>query len=137
MKKSEVSKKYGISPSTLSTFLKDKDNISKQLQVHVLGPNRKRIRNAQFQDVDTAAYKWFLDVRSRNIPLSGPLIREKAMEFAGMLNVENFQASVGWSNRFRERYGIVAKCVSGEAKDVPVQSVNEWRNGEVVKLIKT
>lgn len=137
MKKSDVARKYGISPSTLSTFLKDKESILKKLQVQVFDPSRKRIRNAQFQDVDSAVYKWFMDVRSRNIPLSGPLIREKGMKFARMLNIENFQASVGWLNRFRERYGIVAKCISGEAKDVPVESVNEWRKGEIVKLMKT
>jgi len=94
------------------------------------------MRKAQFEDVDTVVYKWFQDVRSRNVPLTGPLIREKALEFAKMLKVENFQASVGWLNRFRERYGVLSKCISGEASDVPMNSVNEWRNGEVAALIK-
>jgi hypothetical protein len=94
------------------------------------------MRKAQFEDVDTVVYKWFQEVRSRNVPLTGSLIREKALEFAKMLGVENFQASVGWLNRFRERYGVLSKCISGEASDVPMNSVNEWRNGEVAALIK-
>ncbi|XP_025193414.1 tigger transposable element-derived protein 6-like [Melanaphis sacchari] len=53
-----------------------------------------------------------------------------------MLKVENFQASVRCLNRFREWYGVVIKCISGEASDVPMNSVNEWRNGEVAALIK-
>lgn len=136
LKKGEVAKKYGISPSTLSTFLKDRENILKQLQTSVLAPSRKRMRKAQFEDVDAAVFKWFQDVRSRNVPLTGPLIREKALEFAEMLEVENFQASVGWLNRFRERYGVVTKCISGEASDVPMESINEWRNGEVAAIIE-
>jgi hypothetical protein len=135
LKKGEVAKKYGISPSTLSTILKDRESILKQLQTSVFVPSRKRMRMAQYEDVDTAVYKWFQDVRSRNVPLSGPLIRGKALEFAKMLEVENFQASVGWLNRFRERYGVVTKCISGEASDVPINSVNEWPNGEVAALI--
>jgi len=126
LKKGEVAKKYGISLSTLSTILKDRESILKQLQTSVFDPSRKRMRKAQFKDVDTPAYKWFQDVRSRNVPLTGPLIREKALEFAKMLEVENFQASVGWLNRFRERYGVLSKCISGEASDVPMNSVNEW-----------
>uniref|UniRef100_A0A2S2R353 Tigger transposable element-derived protein 6 n=1 Tax=Sipha flava TaxID=143950 RepID=A0A2S2R353_9HEMI len=94
------------------------------------------MRMAQFEDVDMVVYKWFQDVRSRNVPMTGPLIREKALEFAKMLEVENFQASVGWLNRFRERYGVLSKCISREASDVPMNSVNEWRNGEVIALIK-
>jgi len=136
LKKGEVAKKYGISPSTLSTILKDQESILKQLQTSVFVPSRKRMQKAQFEDVDTAVYKWFQDVCSRNVPLTDPLIREKALEFAKMLEVENFQASVGWLNRFRERYGVLSKCISGEASDMPMNSVNEWRNGEVAALIK-
>jgi hypothetical protein len=94
------------------------------------------MRKAQFEDVDTVVYKWFQDVRSRNVPLTGPLIRERALEFAKMLEFENFQASSGWLNRFHERYGVLSKCISGEASFIPMNFVNEWRNGEVAALIK-
>ena len=79
----------------------------KQLQTSVLGPSRKRMRKAKFEDVDAAVFKWFQDVRGKNVPLTGPLIREKALKFAEMLEVENFQASVGWLNHFRNKYGVL------------------------------
>jgi len=44
LKKGEVAKKYGISPSTLSTILKDRESILKQLQTSVFDPSRKRMR---------------------------------------------------------------------------------------------
>lgn len=53
------------------------------------------MRKAQNEDVVTAVFKWFQDVRSRNVPLTGPSIREKALEFAKMLEVKNLQVSDG------------------------------------------
>ena len=41
-------------------------------------------------------HKWFLILRSENVPISGPMIEKKALEFAGGLNIEGFQASEGW-----------------------------------------
>ncbi|XP_054722532.1 ankyrin repeat domain-containing protein 23-like [Uloborus diversus] len=72
----------------------------------------------------------------RNIPINGPLLREKACHFAAMLEVENFQGSIGWLNRFRDRYGVVAKVICGEASDAPAQSISEWRSGEIAALIE-
>lgn len=137
MKKGDVSRKHGITPSTLSTFLKDRHKIELQLQQPLMGPKRKRIRQPQLQDVDSAVFTWFQDMRSRNVAINGPLIREKALQFATTLGHEHFQASVGWLNRFRERYGIVAKFICGEAGDTPMESVMEWRAGEVTKLISS
>lgn len=65
-KKGKVAKKYGISPSTLSTFLKGRENILKQLQSSVLGPSRKRMYKAQLEYVDVVVFKWFQDVCSKN-----------------------------------------------------------------------
>lgn len=136
LKKGEAARKYGIAPSTLSTFLKDKKKIEEQLESSTLGPQRKRMRTAQHQDVDAAVFQWFQEARSRNIPINGPLLREKACQLATMLGVEHFQGSVGWMNRFRDRYGVVAKTICGEANDAPLQPISDWRHGEVADLIK-
>lgn len=41
-----------------------------------------------FQDVDKDVYRWFEDVRSRDVPVNGALIKEKAQEFGIMLMIE-------------------------------------------------
>jgi hypothetical protein len=61
-----------------------------------------------------------MDMRAKNAPVSGPLLREKAREYTTALGHDEFQASVGWLNRFRDRNGIVAKVLCGEEKDVPL-----------------
>ncbi|VVC45252.1 DDE superfamily endonuclease domain,Homeobox domain-like [Cinara cedri] len=105
LKKGEVAKKvWHISINIVNHF----EEPRKQLETTTdlcFCLEQKKMRKAQFEDVDTAVFKWFQDVRSRNVPLT---------------------ASFGWLNRFRERYSVVTKCISG---------VNEWRNGEVAALI--
>lgn len=54
-KKKDVADEYGISASTLSTFLKDKEKMQGQVAQHQTDPSRKRIRTATFQDVDAAS----------------------------------------------------------------------------------
>lgn len=44
----------------------------------------------QFEDVDAANFKGCQDVHSRNVPLTGLLIEEKAFEFAEIFELENF-----------------------------------------------
>ena len=39
--------------------------------------------------------KWLLIMRSENIPITGPMFKEKSQEFAEQLNLEDFHASNG------------------------------------------
>ena len=40
--------------------------------------------------------QFFAQALARNIPISGPLLQEKARHFAGALGIEEFQAFDGW-----------------------------------------
>ena len=53
--------------------------------------------------LNKAEHKWFLILRSENVPISGPMLKEKALEFAGGLNIEGFQASEGWLEKWKKR----------------------------------
>lgn len=130
--KQSVAKEFNIAPSTLSTFIKDREKIEKQIRS--ASGSQKKIRAAKFEDVDKAVFKWFQEVRSRNIPINGPLIREKALELSKLYGHNEFQASVGWLNRFRDRFGISFKIICGEEKSVPLEKVNEWRIGKYILI---
>ncbi|XP_054737831.1 tigger transposable element-derived protein 6-like [Anastrepha obliqua] len=72
-------------------------------------------------------FNWFAKARSQNIPISGPILKAKAMEIAGKLGVPNFNASDGWLNKRRIRNNVAFKCVSGEAADVNQDGVEQFR----------
>jgi hypothetical protein len=57
----------------------------------------------------------FCKARSCYIPLSGPLVQEKAIEAAAQLGRENFKASNDWLEKFRIRHNITFKIVCREA----------------------
>ena len=114
VEKGGIAKKYGISPSTLSTFLKQKSKIEQNIDADALGPQRK-MRTADYEEVDKAVYTWFVEIRAKNIPLNGPLLCERARSFARSLGFPEFMGSTGWLHRFLERYGICHKIINGEA----------------------
>lgn len=54
LKKSDIAKKFSISASTLSTFIKDRNKIEKSVESDSIGPQRKRIRTADYEQIDKA-----------------------------------------------------------------------------------
>ena len=71
-------------------------------------------------------YKWFVKVREEGLPISGPILKEKAVKYAEQLGVENFTASNGWFDRWKNRHGIVFKTVCGEAKSCTPDMSASW-----------
>ena len=61
--------------------------------------NDKKIRTWDFNAVDKTVYKWFILKRSKNIPIDGTLLKEKAMQYAKELVHKEFMASDGWFRR--------------------------------------
>ncbi|KAH9376288.1 hypothetical protein HPB48_015012 [Haemaphysalis longicornis] len=56
--------------------------------------------------VERAVFKWFLDTRAVNMPVSGALLQRKARDFACIMGYDSFLASSGWLQRFKERHDI-------------------------------
>lgn len=106
-KKKEIAEQYGIPSNSLSTILKNKEELLKKADGEEFSSKRKRIRTCLYEDVDEAMLKWTIATRERNLPLSGPLMRAKAKEFAEALGHFEFEASVGWLDKFKKRHGIV------------------------------
>jgi hypothetical protein len=65
---------------------------------------------------DEALWIWFCQERRKGAPISGPIIKEKALILIremGGLN-EEFAASKVWLNRWKKRRGIPEMVISGE-----------------------
>ena len=96
----DVAAAFNIPPSTLSTWKKNKEKIFAQFNAGLL---TKRSKPEKFEDVNKAVHKWLLVMRSENIPISGTILKEKALEFAEALDIESFQASQGWLAKWKTR----------------------------------
>ena len=86
----------------------------------------KRMKQPSYPDVKKALAEWLKKVRSINVAVNGPLLAEKARHFAEQLSYENFKASNGFLNRFKERQGITGQNVCGQEKSVGSSVVDIW-----------
>jgi len=77
--------------------------------------------------INNLTWDWFVTARSKNIPISGPIIQSKARRIAEeMLNTE-FKESNGWLESFKSRHNIVWHQICGESNSVYLKSVDEWK----------
>lgn len=125
----DAAAKLGIPQATLCSLLKQRETI-----MHANDGERKRRRPGKAPAVEAALVKWIDNARSRNAPLSGPLVREKAETLAASLGDDGFKVSIGWFERFKKRENIVFKKLHGEAAEADVVSRDEWLEQQWVNM---
>ena len=79
-----------VPTSTLSTWKKNKGKIFEKYNSGLIS---KRVKPEKYKEVNKAVHKWFLFLQSENVPISVPMLKQKALKFAGGLNIEGFQGS--------------------------------------------
>jgi predicted DNA-binding protein YlxM (UPF0122 family) len=122
--------KYKISIGSVSNIIKRKAEYMQDYE-HNENSNKKRnLRDEFSQQLDQKVYEWFVTQRSKNIPVSGPLLQERARQIRqelGGATADHFKASNGWLEKFRIRHGIQHRVISGESAAVDPVTVNEWK----------
>ncbi|XP_025407157.1 tigger transposable element-derived protein 6-like, partial [Sipha flava] len=121
-KKKDIAEEFGIPASTLSTIIKNSKEIDLNFPI-----DRKRKRGPDFSDVEECVFKWFKQCRDANVSTGGPILKEKAENFAKSLSHEQFKASNGWLENFKKRHDISFRKVCGESAGVSDNVVNEWK----------
>ena len=94
----------GLVQSSLSTIFKNRTKIKEDYK-SCGNPGRKRKRSGKNSQLDGALKGWFRTARQRDIPvpISCPILQEKASDYAKQINVSSFNASNGWLTRFKTR----------------------------------
>ena len=124
----KLADQFKCGKTQIQAILLKKDEILRDYESNLNG-NIKRVRGPQHEEIDKALLDWFRKARSKTIPVTGPMLQEKATRIAEPLEVsgEQFKASNGWLDRFKRRTGITAKFISGESGDVREETVDSWR----------
>ena len=113
-----IAEKFGIGRSTVGDIKNNKKKIL-QFKSEMVGMGVKRpvkaMKVGEDQQLDQAVFLWFKQKRMDGVPVSGGMIREKALELSRKLHGETtFKASEGWKWRFCRRHGIRQLSVQGE-----------------------
>ena len=90
-----------------------------------INPSRKRFRESSQKDVEDVLLRWFKQAKTRGMPISGPMLQQKAEDLAQSMGI-SFDPSLSWVQRWRERQGIVFKTQHGEKQDHDSAAAEHW-----------
>lgn len=125
----QISAMYNVSIGTVSNWLKNKEKlIQREKNNESVNSSRNSRISGNSAILDERIYNWFSAARSRNIPVSGPILQEKAKMVSGILNIPDFKASNGWLESFRKRHNISFRILSGESAGIDHQVVQNWKD---------
>ncbi|GBN94626.1 Tigger transposable element-derived protein 4 [Araneus ventricosus] len=116
---------FGSGKTQINTILKDKITILKEWE-NFKFRDVKRMRMEKFPEINEALIEWFKSARAKNIPISGALMKQKAMEIADALGTKDFYTGNGWLNKFRLRNNVVFRALCGESADVDEKLCEDW-----------
>ena len=137
-KKKDIAAECDIPPSTLSTILKNRDNL---LAKHALGSNKKkRYREPTRLEVDAALFQWFTAARLQSIPISGEILKAKAEELSKALapstTVESWTCSSGWLSRWKVRHNIKFRSICGKNAAVDQEVCDDWKQRKLLPVLR-
>jgi hypothetical protein len=73
------------------------------------------VKTSKYDMIETIFLGWFCQKWAMNIPVTGPQLRQKAVEMAIKLNID-LKDSNGWIDRFGKCAGLSYKTMSMEAR---------------------
>ncbi|KFD45573.1 hypothetical protein M514_13551 [Trichuris suis] len=88
------------------------------------------------EEVMEAVYTWFLQSGAARVPVSGTVLRHKALYFNERLNGDpDFKASQEWMDKFVKRYGIRGLQAYGEKLSADTLSAVNF-TGDLKELLE-
>ena len=114
-----VADRYGVATSMISDIKKIREKILRfKHDMSDMGMSRKAkvMKLGHDAQHDKAVYVWFKQKRMEGMPISGPILSEKAIVLHKIMYGEesNFCGSTGWQWRFCKRHGIRNLALQGE-----------------------
>ncbi|CAF4555308.1 unnamed protein product, partial [Rotaria sp. Silwood2] len=125
----QLKEKFQVSLGAVSNILKRKNEYTHDYETNCNKKLKRKLKDDTSQVLNDTVYEWFVAQRSKRIPVSGPILQEYARKVALELNDKSdFKASNGWLDRFRARYNIKFRAISGESAAVDPDAVDDWKS---------
>ena len=133
--KTDIMLKYSIGKSTVNDIIKKKQSlknfktVKSEIGVSNSVRTTKTMKGGMYQKLDSALYLWFRQQREKKIPVTGPILLEKATEFRKLLYADSttqFNTSYGFQWRFCKRFGVKNLAISREKVSADVISADKF-----------
>jgi predicted transcriptional regulator len=77
-RKKDIAPDFNIPANTLSSILKNKDKIVRNIEDSLYSLQRKKLKVSNFTQIEDAMLKWIHRARDHKLPASGPLDSRKS-----------------------------------------------------------
>lgn len=125
----QLANKYQISKSSAANILGRSEEFLADYSANSNKGVKRKLNDHNGQTIDEIVFDWFTQQRAKQIPISGPVIQEKARQVAEQLDASTtFKASNGWLEKFRNRHAISFRVINGESASVDNATIDEWTN---------
>jgi hypothetical protein len=123
----ELTVLFNVKKTQIYDILNNRMKIREEWLKGTSGDVKRFTKSTDNDEINCAVFEWFVSARAKGVPVSGTLIQAEALETAKKLGKDNFKASNMWLESFKRRRNIVFNSVCGEANDVDMQTVTEWK----------
>lgn len=134
-KQCQLAKEYNIAASTISRLKKYRKTIQKAMTKYRNDTNRRSLRGTYHPKMENALHKWYLEQTKAGVAMTTNMIRMKARELYTKIRENNldFQASPGWLEKFKRRYGIQLKGAYKKRKLIENETDSSAGEQEIVQ----
>ncbi|GFR60102.1 tigger transposable element-derived protein 6, partial [Elysia marginata] len=135
----QIADHFGVGKTRVQNTLKQKAEIQAEIQAELEASaplsKRKNSKPTGNEQINELVPKWFVDATRRRINVTGPMMQEKALQFATDLGITTFVVSNGWLQYFVKRNNLAFGKLCGESGDVDGDVVTAWKE-RLPKLIE-
>ncbi|XP_038069692.1 tigger transposable element-derived protein 4-like [Patiria miniata] len=118
-RKVDIARKWGITPKRLAFILEKKGTLMEQFQHQCdAWEERKRTRKATIAEVEQAVLMWCKAASAMNIPLSGPLVQEKARALSKKMGRPDYPCNDGWWDCFKIQHSITFLAIAAQVREM-------------------
>lgn len=114
----KLTKDFKVSRHQITNIIARKDEITKKWEKGERNSKRYTTMKCRYDDVNKKVLEWFSKTRCKNMPVTGPMMQQKALTIARDLGHNNFTASSGWLESFNKRNNIRFSAVKEKRNDV-------------------
>lgn len=128
----KIAGELGVGKSTVGDWKKNRHEIEKWCAAQASGSGikvRKTMLTGKHREVEEALFLWHQHLRGKGLPVSGPMLQEKALKFKTEIEGADieFTASDGWLDRWKKRFGVRQLIISGEALSAKKDAVPDFK----------
>lgn len=128
----KIALELGVGSSTVSDWKKNRVQLEtwcSEQATENCSKLRKTMKKDSHCKISEALFLWHETMRGKGVPISGPLLQEKALQLKTRIEGENsdFTACNSWINRWKIRYGIRQISIAGESMSANKDAVDEFK----------